>query len=368
MPRIDIGLAAVVWLAGICTAIGRAQSWTEWLIVAVYATACSIPLLWRSIAPLRIVVVIGALGLVGQLLPTSTQLDGPFLLAFALAIGTAGAADPSRRALLTVIAAALPAAVVGAWLTRDLGGSVLTLGWLALAFTIGRAIGFRRSYLAAQTANAQLERAREIERELAAERLAIARDLHDVIAQSVETVSMQATIGVHLFDSDPAAAREALVRIRAASTTTSRSIREMLGVMRAADQASDRLSGLDELAELVSSADTDSCSASFATTGEPRAVDPSIGPALYRVAQEALTNARRHAHATTVTVELAWRPADVALTITDDGIGAPNGLTEGYGLRGMRERLALIGGRLEIDTTTQRGFRVLASVPTEAVP
>lgn len=368
MPRIDVCLAAAVWLAGVCTVIGQAQSGDEWVIVTAFAAACSAPLLWRSVAPLRVVSVIGAVGLIGQLLPTSSLLDGPFLLAFALAIGTAGSSADGWRPVLVVTAAILPSLIVGAWQAEDVGGSVLTVGWLALAFTIGRAIGLRRSYLAVRAANLRLERAREIERELAAERLAIARDLHDVIAQSVETVSMQATIGAHLFDSDPDAARDALLRIRSASTSTSRSIREMLGVMRESDQASDRLAGLEDLADLVSAARSEACAASFAISGEPRVVDSSIGPALYRVVQEALTNVRRHARASLVTVELAWQPAEIAVTVADDGVGASDDLAEGYGLRGMRERLALIGGRLEIDTAAQRGFRVRASVPTEAVP
>lgn len=347
-------LAGVVALAGVATLAGHPASGGERVAAVAYAVLVSLPLWWRRRVPLVVAGVVGLLGMVGQLLPITSLLDGPFLLAFAVAVGTVGLVDLRWRAVGWTALAALPPFVVAAVRGEGSRELVATLGWLGLCFAIGRAVGYRRSYAAAL-------REQAIERRVTAERLAIARDLHDVVAQSVSAVAMQATVGLHLFDSKPAEARAALERIRAVGLGASREIRELLGLLRGPDSGGP-LPGLAELPELVASSRVDGPAASYRVVGEPRPCDPLVGLTLYRVAQEALTNVRRHARAGAVSVELSWRPGVVGLTVVDDGAGSAE-VVAGHGIRGMRERLALVNGVLEIERAA--GVRVTATVSSE---
>lgn len=368
-PRrwVDPLLALLVWLLGLATLPGHPADGRELALAAGFGLACSLPLVWRRRFPLRIVVLIGLLGLAGQQAPSPALLDGPFLLAFATAVGTVGALDPRWRAVAWTVAASAPAFAAALGQAQEPGELVTTAVWLALAFAIGRAIGFRRSLLQARADAERAERQQAIERRVADERAAIARDLHDVIAQSVEAVSMQATVGLHLYDTRPAAARAALEQIRTASVGASREIRELLGLLRSTGEGPDRLVGLDDLAALVRASAVDGPPATLQVVGAPGDHDPLAGLTLYRVTQEALTNARRHARAGTVRVELEWRPDRLTLRVTDDGTGPPaGGVVEGYGVRGMRERLALVGGTLGLDGGPDRGFRLTADVPRQA--
>ncbi|XBB66903.1 sensor histidine kinase [Nocardioides sp. WV_118_6] len=368
LRRGDLLLAATVWLLGVATLLGHpATAQDRWVAVG-FGLACSLPLTARHRYAVPAVVAIGLLGLAGQLASIRELLDGPFLLAFAAAVGTVGARDRPWRGAAWCLVAGAPAFVAAAasGTEQRSGDVVATVGWLALAYAVGRAVGFRRSLLQARADAARAEQRQALERRVADERTAIARDLHDVIAQSIEAVSLQATVGLHLYDSRPDAAREALEQIRTASVGTSREIRELLGLLRSTDGEPTRVVGLDDLAALVDGSGVDGPPATLVVSGEPGDHDPLAGLTLFRVTQEALTNARRHARADHVRVELDWQPERLTLTVTDDGAGPPvGGPVEGYGLRGMRERLALVGGTLAVGTGPEGGLRLTASVPRE---
>jgi signal transduction histidine kinase len=352
----DGALAGAVALGGVATLAGHGASAGELWGAIGYVVVVSVPLWWRRQAPVVVAATIGLLGMAGQLTPIAELLAGPFLLGFAVAAGTVGLADLRWGAVGWTGLAVLPSLVVAVLRGEDPGELVTTLGWLGLAFAVGRAIGYRRS-------SAAVLREQAIERRVTAERLAIARDLHDVVAQAVGAVSMQATVGLHLFDDKPAEARAALERIRSVGLGASHEIRELLGLLRGADTAGP-VPGLGDLPKLVASSRVDGPQAAYRVIGEPRRCDPLVGLTLYRVAQEALTNVRRHAQARTVVVELEWRPEAVALTVVDDGVGAA-GAVAGHGIQGMRERLALVDGELEIGTGATGGFRVTATAPSE---
>lgn len=356
----------MVWLLGLATLPGHPAGVREQLVAAGFALACSVPLVWRRRYAVPVVLLIGLLGLGSQVAPSAALLAGPFLLAFAVAVGTVGALDRPWRAAAWAVLAAAPAFAAAGWREGRPSDVVTTAGWLALAFAVGRAIGFRRSLLQAKADAHRAEQRQAIERRVADERTAIARDLHDVIAQSIESVSLQATVGLHLYDSEPDAARAALEQIRTASVGASHEIRELLGLLRSTDHEPSRVAGLDDLAALVEASAIDGPSATLVISGEPGSYDPLAGLTLFRVTQEALTNARRHARADEVRVELDWRPDRLTLTVTDDGVGPPDdGPVEGYGLRGMRERLALVGGTLQLGTGPGGGLRLTAAVPRE---
>lgn len=365
--RADPLVASVVWLLGVATLLGHATTASDRLLVAGFGLACSLPLAWRRRLPVPGLLLIGLLGCAGQSTPDAALLDGPFLLAFAVAVGTVAARERPWRAAAWVVVAGAPAFAAAWWLAHEPGDVIATVAWLALAFAVGRAVGFRRSLLLARAAAERAEQRQAIERRIADERAAIARDLHDVIAQSVEAVSMQAGIGLHLFDSRPAEARVALERIRSTSIGASREIRELLGLLRSTDAEPDRVPSLDDLPALVHASGIDGPRATFEVRGAPGGCDPLTGLTLYRVTQEALTNARRHARAGTVRVELDWQADRLTLSVTDDGTGPPpGGPVEGYGVRGMRERLALVDGGLRLGPGPGGGFQLIADVPREA--
>ncbi|AJR18796.1 two-component sensor histidine kinase [Pimelobacter simplex] len=367
--RGDLLLALAIWLLGLATLLGHPASGRDQLAAAVFGLACAVPLVGRRRYAVPAMVLIGLLGLVGQLTPIAALLDGPFLLAFATAVGIVGALERPWRAAGWAVAAGVPAFAAAWWKADEPGGVISTIGWLALAFAVGRAIGIRRSLLQARADADHAAHQAAIERRVADERAAIARDLHDVIAQSIESVSMQATVGLHLYDDRPAAAREALEQIRTASVGASREIRELLGLLRSSEREPARPASLDDLAALVAASAVDGPVATLEITGTPGGYDPLAGLTLVRVTQEALTNARRHAQADHVRVVLDWQPDRLTLSVADDGAGPPaGGPVEGYGLRGMRERLDLVGGTLDVGTGPGGGLRLTATVPREDRP
>lgn len=366
LQRASLLPALLVWLLGVATLLGHPATTRERLLTAGFALACSLPLVVRRRHPGPVLLVIGLLGLAGQLAPIRELLDGPFLLAFAVAVATVGALDRPWRGAAWCVVAGAPAFVAASRTTPASSDLVATLGWLALAYAVGRAIGFRRSLLQARADADRAAQRQALDRRVADERTAIARDLHDVIAQSIEAVSMQATVGLHLYDSRPEAARTALEQIRTASVGASREIRELLGLLRSTGAEPAAVPSLDDLAALVRTSAVDGPPATLEVTGEPGAADPLTGLTLFRVTQEALTNVRRHARADHVRVALDWEPDRLTLTVADDGAGAPaGGPVEGYGLRGMHERLALVGGSLRVDTGPEGGLRLTATVPRE---
>ncbi|TWS20879.1 sensor histidine kinase [Tsukamurella asaccharolytica] len=367
LRRADPLVAAAVWALGVATLLGHPTTPSDRLVVAGFGLLCSLPLAWRRRFPVTGLLVIGLLGFAGQVTPIAALLEGPFVLAFAVAIGTVAAGERPWRAAAWVVVAAAPAFVTAGWLLdHEPGGVIATAAWLALAFAIGRAVGFRRSLFLARAAAERAEQRQAIERRIADERAAMARELHDLIAQSVEAVSMQAGIGLHLFDSRPDEAKAALQRIHTTSRGASREIRELLGLLRGTEIEPGRVPSLEDLPGLVHASGIDGPPATFAVSGAPGSCDPLTGRTLYRVAQEALINARRHAHAGSVRVELDWQADRLRLSVTDDGTGPPPGdLVEGYGVRGMRERLALVGGSLRWGPAPGGGFHVIAEVPRE---
>jgi signal transduction histidine kinase len=233
---------------------------------------------------------------------------------------------------------------------------------LLLAFGAGEFLRSRRERWEQYRARAQQQR-RTAEQD---ERVRIARELHDVLAHSLSSINVQAGVALHLLDSQPERAGEALAAIKTASKDALDEVRSVIGVLRSDDRADDAaprrpepgLADLDDLAEPLRSSGV-----------EVRlSVQPGIAPptavqlALYRIAQESLTNALRHANARSVTVEVAQTELAVELTVTDDGSGAP-AKPGGSGLLGMQERAALLGGSLEAGPI-DGGFRVHAVLPS----
>lgn len=237
----------------------------------------------------------------------------------------------------------------------------ITLGIL-IVFGIGEGIRTRRDRFAEYR---RLLSQRE-QSEVQAERVRIARELHDVLAHSLSQINVQAGVGLHLMERQPDKAAEALASIKETSKTALDEVRAVLGALRSegGDAPLVPEPGLDRLPALVA-----------AIRGVDVTLDDRIGTApkpvqlaLFRIVQESLTNVTRHADARHATVRLWIEDGAYRLEITDDGAGATTLASEtgGRGLLGMRERAELLGGHLSAGPADGGGFRVSATIPREA--
>jgi signal transduction histidine kinase len=242
-----------------------------------------------------------------------------------------------------------------------------TLGIL-IVVGIGEGIRGRRE----RTAEFRRRVSQRRQTEVQAERVRIARELHDVLAHSLSQINVQAGVGLHLMDKQPDKAKEALASIKETSKTALDEVRTVLGVLRAEG-------GADPNAPLVPEPDLSRLPglvASVTAQGIEVHLDDRLGDhdvpkpvqlALYRIAQESLTNVTRHASgATRVTISLQLRDGVYRLEVRDDGTGSPPALENesgGRGVLGMRERAELLGGHLTAGPADGGGFVVVAELP-----
>ena len=217
-----------------------------------------------------------------------------------------------------------------------------------------------------------LDREREETAKLAviAERMRIARDLHDAAGHGVTAISLQAAAGLSELDDGPNVpeARSILVEIKRTARATMEDMRKLLGLLRPSDgaeveQARVSLSHLDQM---VAECRAAGLSVTVDRTGDQAGLPPILDQATYRITQEALTNTLKHAGpGAAATVRLAFDPESVEVEVTDDGPGQTGGVALGSrkGLIGMRERVELFGGRFSAGPMDGGGFRVFARLP-----
>jgi signal transduction histidine kinase len=194
------------------------------------------------------------------------------------------------------------------------------------------------------------------------ERVRIARELHDVLAHSLSSISVQANVGLHLADAQPEAATQALAAIRDVSRTALDEVRSVLGVLRG-EGAAPRVPepDLDAVALLVRDAAALGLDVTLSDELRPRPDQP-VQLALYRIVQESLTNAARHAPGARVAVRLGRDGDSAAAVIRSSGTAAGPAVVPGRGITGMRERAELLGGRLDLTASTA-GVEVAATIP-----
>ena len=200
-------------------------------------------------------------------------------------------------------------------------------------------------------------RIRDIDQAKAREREQLARELHDTVAHHVSGIAIQAQAGRAIAASHPERAVEALAIIEDAATRTLTELRAIVGVLRATqDTEFAPQPGVAEVEQLATDGQTRPC-VEVTLSGEFDDLSPAVGAAIYRLAQESITNARRHArHATQVTVAVTGDADRVRLTIDDDGSAAGGRAPAGYGLVGMQERASLLGGTFHAGPAAERGL------------
>jgi signal transduction histidine kinase len=247
---------------------------------------------------------------------------------------------------------------------------------LAAAWILGQGVRQRRAHAAELEDRAmRLEREREEQARQAAiqERLRIARELHDVVAHSLSVIGIQAGAARLVLDADPdpARARGAVAAIEATANRAMAEMRRALGILRDSEQAGAALAplpGLDRLPALLDQVRAAGLAVDLTVQGTPQPLATSIDLSLYRIAQEALTNALKHARATHAEVVVCYAAHDVTVEVTDDGRGLPppTGRSGGAGTIGMQERVALFDGELRVGPRPQGGYAVRACLPISA--
>jgi signal transduction histidine kinase len=236
-------------------------------------------------------------------------------------------------------------------------GAGIAVLWSAAVIGVGTAVRYQFAAITARRAQADEHRHRMAEQE----RLRIAREVHDVVAHSLAMINVQAGVAAHVADRRPEQAKEALLNIKAASASALNDLRATLAVLRSGEDKAPApsLAQMDELLDHARAAGLQ-----VELHGEAGDLPAPVDGAAYRILQESLTNVVRHAEdAGRVDVRLERRPGALALTVRDDGRGtvAP---TPGHGLRGMRERAAALGGKVDAGVTGD-GFEVRAELPVE---
>jgi signal transduction histidine kinase len=285
-----------------------------------------------------------------------------------------------RRALL---AAAITVAGITIYFTTDRGdpgptAAVTTYATYAASWGLGLYARSRREYTDIVEERARLlEREREVRaREAVAdERARIARELHDIVGHALNLIVVQSGGAQRVFASKPEAARDALASIETTGRDALTDVERMLGILRASEDGDDSLNpqpGLSQVQELAARVTEAGLPVDIAVHGTPVALPPSVDLSAYRIIQEALTNALKHAGPTRASVEIRHAADGVELEITDDGRGAAgDGMADasgGRGLIGMRERVALFGGDLSFGPRPEGGFRVHVRLPLRGDP
>lgn len=269
----------------------------------------------------------------------------------------------SRASTLAMVGISVAGVLVSASVPQDesIGAEVISpLGWFAVAAVGGQAMRLHRALLTETS-----------ERRVAEERLRIARDLHDVLAHHIVVINAHAGVAAHLLDErdDPALApiSQSLHTVADASSGALAELRTTLDVLRGNEVDGDRhpTPDLDGLARLVAVTTAVGVQVELSVRGSSRPLPAAVEITLYRIAQEALTNVVKHAHAQRALVQLEYDEEEVRLEVTDDGRGrSGNGTTAGYGIAGMNERAQSVGGELVTGDGRYGGFRVAVTVPT----
>lgn len=363
-------------LAALLAAFGVAELWIVGVgpkSIAVPATlVAGLALYWRRVAPLlTVAAVFGAIAGESLLGVSLHKPDSPMLIAL-VGLYTAGAYLRLRESSL-----ALALAIGGIWIavagqsTHGQSDFAFTLVVLSAGWLVGRGMHGRVSHageLAERTA--RLEREAEADRAAAVadERRRIARDLHDVIAHSVSVMVVQAGAAEELLDRDPAGVVEPIRAVQETGRAALVEISRLLGILRddGAELGLAPQPRLDELSKLVDQMRAAGLPVDLRIEGKPRPLPLGVDLSMYRIAQEALTNARKHSVQARALVVLHYGGDSIELSVENDGKPSEEGHRGGHGLIGMRERVAVFGGTLEAGPRPAGGFRVRARLPLTA--
>jgi signal transduction histidine kinase len=341
-------------------------------LLTVAALASVLPLAARRRAPLAVTAVVAA-AVAGQTLVTggAPPTFGSFVAVMVCVYTLAREARPAAMAVGfgLVAAVVVTTALLQARATpiRPFE-AVYPLVYFGLAGGLGAFVRQRSLRLTAVEQRAvalEAELAREAELAAAEERARIARELHDVVAHGLSLMVVQAEAAEEMLTRSPAAAAQPLHRVQETGRESLAEMRRLLGVLRTADAGAPSTApqpSLRRVPDLVREAADLGLRVDLAVHGSPIELSPGRELAAFRIVQEALTNVRRHAGASTACVRLTYTDTALGIDVTDDGHG-PADVHPGHGLIGMRERAQLYGGTLDAGPGDGGGFAVRAVLP-----
>lgn len=376
LSRPDWLLTAAALMIMLSTGVAG-DSWQlpgSWAAVVVVASW--LPLTVRASWPLPVLAAVltadtAHIALAGHAHPAAGTLP----VATMLALYTVAARYPARVAWTSAAAAGVTQFTAALVSYTHAEADLLYLNWALVPTALGLFIRERRERIAAAEQRAEAaERSRQAEadRQVTAERIRIAHELHDVLAHHIAVVNAQAGVAQYLLRTDPHAADTALAGIAANTRAALDELRATLGLLRAEGDAAPGdphapAPTIEHLGLLLDSFTDAGMRLTVAVQGEPGSLSGPADLAFYRIVQEALTNATKHAPGSDVSLRIDWSAASVDLTVSNtEPAAARRELTNegtGHGLIGMRERAAAAGGTVSAGTTPAGGYRVTAILP-----
>jgi signal transduction histidine kinase len=364
LGRYGVDALIVLFAVAAQAEVWAAESQRPRIVTAPLAVVWTLGLLFRRRFPLGAPVVVFAVlageAVVAGDVVTDAQMTGFTILAAFAAVG----AHPDLRSAF--VGALVGYAAVAVILVDDrprLASTLSVIAVSAVTWAIARAFvdrGRRAEHLEERAAG--LERAHA--EAVAGERATIARELHDVIAHSVSVMTVQAGAARVLLDEDPVRARQSLVAVEETGRQALGEMRRLLGILRGEEHEA-RLApqpGIGDIDTLVEQVRAAGLPVEVVVEGGPTPVPPGVDLVAYRVVQEALTNALKHAGAARAEVSIRYGATVLELAVTNDGHVRGNGRV-GHGVVGMRERVTLYGGEFHAGPRSKGGYAVRATLP-----
>ncbi len=375
------------WLAIAITALLQGELWLGETYQGAPAfpgsTAATAPLLlvataplaWRRSRPTASLAAVMAALTLQSVITGGAEAGGEFLLVL-IAVYSAAAYGDRPWLVLGMTAPALAVHDLRDPSIHGAGDVIFAPAYAVVGFVLGRALhgrGLRARVLADHARRLERERDQQARVAVAEERARIARELHDVIAHSVSVMVIQALAGQSVLDDDPPSARQALAKIESTGQHAMAEMRRLVGMLREhGDHERQPQPGLAQLPELIEEVTRAGLSATMKVEGPRLALPPGIDLAGYRIVQESLTNALKHAGPARAKVTVRYRRGILELEVLDEGRAIANGSQAreagAHGLIGMRERVELYGGSLHAGPRPQGGFVVCARLPVDAYP
>jgi signal transduction histidine kinase len=355
----DVVLAAALAVVGTLDAL-RSGYWPQPYIASAALVAFSaLCLAWRRRRPLLAYAgTMGALAVISVALG-HTEAGAGIIIGFIATYTVAVYGDNLAYAIAVglLFAASMGVGQAPEEAVWDAAFSVVVLALPFLAGVTVRALGRRTATLETEQTVAAAKAAEE-------ERRRIARELHDIISHGLGLVVLQAGVADQVLDRDPRRAREALAQIRRTGQEAIGELSTLVGLIREDPPTSDPQPTLADIERLVESTRAAGLEVELRTQGPLRPLPAAVELNAYRVVQEGLTNALKHAGRAKVNVLLHYLPNNLEIEILDDGHATQHGSGGRHGLPGLRERVAVFGGRFEAGSQPEGGWRLRASFPT----
>lgn len=357
--RRDVSLAAVL------LAVSQVEVWGYGVAGGSLAASLTLglaaaALVWRGSHPVLTTAIV-SLGLALCARFAGEPFSATSVLTFTIAFFSVGAM-PQRRTSLVALVVALVLSLFAVHPLTVNNFLAITLSSIGVPWLLGL-LWLRRS----TARDEEQQRRRAAEHAVAAERLRLAQDLHDVVSHNVGMIAVQAGAADVLLEKDPAGSRESLQAIENGARETLLELRRLLGLLREDDpEPLTRRTTLTELPCLTEPLGRAGVEVSLQASGEPVPLTRDVEVAAYRLVQEALTNVVAHAGRCRVEVTLRYSPDSLGVDVVDDGTARAGSSRGGYGLTGIRERVAALGGTVTAGPQSSGGFAVRALFPLAA--